>query len=219
MPTQPPSKPPDPPPVLPENTPHNGGNTPPTTSNTANTISVENLEQSRSGLHWESQGTNPNALNSTISSQNLKTGPSPLISEVPKTLGVVSLAPDSSEFFTLENVLPNANREPVGPTTLHAPDHMIGHGITIQNLKFQAIPTPDAPEVAVFPTDHTLGNRGISPSTGLQLPHAPHPRTQHEIPHLPAKNQKIPTRDARGTHAPPLGPSRAARGAHSPAPN
>ncbi|KAL2552565.1 Uncharacterized protein Fot_06184 [Forsythia ovata] len=112
----PPTKPPDPPPSLPENNTIDGGNTSPTTSTTEIRHIAADLGQNKSVLHWESRGMHPNALNSTSYDQNLDMGPSPMISEAPKTPRMVSPTSNLTGIKTLENVQQISIRDPVGPT-------------------------------------------------------------------------------------------------------
>ncbi|KAL2559076.1 hypothetical protein Fot_03815 [Forsythia ovata] len=54
-------------------------------------------------------------------------GPSPMISEAPKTPRMVSPTSNLTGINTLENVQQISIREPMGPTNVHAPDPQIGH--------------------------------------------------------------------------------------------
>ncbi|KAL2482336.1 uncharacterized protein Fot_43780 [Forsythia ovata] len=190
----PPTKPPDPPPSLPENNTIDGGNTSPTTSTTEIRHIAADLGQNKSVLHWESRGTHPNALNSTSYDQNLDMGPSPMISEAPKTPRMVSPTSNLTGIKTLENVQQISIHDPVGPTKLHAPDPQLGNVIPTTRPKFQPDRTPDAPVGPIFQTEQSLRKQAISPSVDLQIENAPHSQNQHEIMHLPVKNHRIPTR-------------------------
>ncbi|KAL2549676.1 hypothetical protein Fot_11206 [Forsythia ovata] len=183
----PPTKPPDPPPSLPKNNTIDGGNTSPTTSTTEIRHIATDLGQNKSVLHWESRGTHPNALNSTSYDQNLDMGPSPMISEAPKTPRMVSPTSNLTGINTLENVQQISIRDPVGPTKLHAPDPQLGNVIPTTRPKFQPDPTPDAPVGPIFQTEQSLGKHAISPSVDLQIENAPHSQNQHEIIHLPTQ--------------------------------
>ncbi|KAL2520508.1 hypothetical protein Fot_24431 [Forsythia ovata] len=54
-------------------------------------------------------------------------GPSPMISEAPKTPRMVFSTSNLTGINTLENVQQISIRDPMGPTKLHAPDPQLGH--------------------------------------------------------------------------------------------
>ncbi|KAL2538992.1 Uncharacterized protein Fot_20383 [Forsythia ovata] len=104
----------------------------------------------------------PNALNSTSYDQNLDMGPSPMISEAPKTPRMVSPMSNLTRINTLENVHQISIREPVGPTKLHAPDPQIGNVISTTQPKFQPHRTLDAPVRPDFENEQLLRKQAIS---------------------------------------------------------
>ncbi|KAL2508620.1 uncharacterized protein Fot_32267 [Forsythia ovata] len=183
----PPTKPPDPSPSLPENNTINGGNISPTTSTTEIRYIAVDLGQNKSVLYWESRGTDPNALNSTSYDQNLDMGPSPMISEAPKSPRMVSPTSNLTGINTLENVQQISIREPMGPTMLHASDPQIGNVIPTTRPKFQPDRTSDTPVGPDIQNEQSLGKQAISPSMDLQIDNAPHAQNQHEILHLPTQ--------------------------------
>ncbi|KAL2545606.1 Uncharacterized protein Fot_14839 [Forsythia ovata] len=119
--------------------------------------------------------------------KNLDMGPSPMISEAPKTPRMVSPTSNLTGINTLENVQQISIRDPVGPTKLHAPDPQLGTVIPTTRPKFQPDRTPDAPMGPNFQTEQSLGKQAISPSVDLQIENAPHAQNQHEIPYLPTQ--------------------------------
>ncbi|KAL2501227.1 hypothetical protein Fot_35075 [Forsythia ovata] len=137
-------------------------------------------------------------------------GPSPMISEAPKTPRMVSPTSNLTRINTLENVQQISIREPVGPNMLHAPDPQIGNVILTTRPKFQPDRTSDAPVGPDIQIEQSLRKQAISPSVDLQIENAPHAQNQHEIPQLPVKHHRIPTSIHTGPtlEAPlPAGPS------------
>ncbi|KAL2489358.1 CRIB domain [Forsythia ovata] len=114
-------------------------------------------------------------------------GPSPMISEAPKTPRMVSPTSNLTGINTLENVQQISIRDPVGPTKLHAPDPQLGNVIPTTRPKFQPDRTPDAP------TQQTVGpdSRHVGPPT-IDFSHSIHMGPSLEAP-LPAGPSHLST--------------------------
>ncbi|KAL2508618.1 Uncharacterized protein Fot_32265 [Forsythia ovata] len=96
-------------------------------------------------------------------------GPSPMISEPPKTPRMVSPTSNLTRINTLENVQQISIRDPVGPTKLHAPNPRLGNVIPTIRPKFQPDRTSDAPVGPNIQTEQSLEKQAISPSVDLQI--------------------------------------------------
>ncbi|KAL2552601.1 hypothetical protein Fot_06220 [Forsythia ovata] len=198
----PPTKPPDPPPSLPENNTIDGENTSPTTSTTEIRHIAADLGQNKSVLHWESQGTHPNALNSTSYDQNLDMGPSPMISEAPKTPRMVSPTSNLTGINTLENVQQISIRKHVGPTNVHVPDPQIGHsggsrfGVladpTLDIVQCSTVVSSTTLVSTISQTQQTVGpnSRHVRPT--IDFSHSIHTGPTLEAP-LPAGSSHLST--------------------------
>ncbi|KAL2553572.1 Uncharacterized protein Fot_07191 [Forsythia ovata] len=114
-------------------------------------------------------------------------GPSPMISEAPKSPRMVSPTSNLTGINSLENVQQISIRELVGPTMLHAPNPQIGNVIPTTRPKFQPDRTSDAPVGPDIQNEQSLGKQAISLSVDLQIENAPHAQNQYEILYLPTQ--------------------------------
>ncbi|KAL2543778.1 Uncharacterized protein Fot_13011 [Forsythia ovata] len=97
-------------------------------------------------------------------------GPSPMISEAPKSPRMVSTTSNLTRINTLENMHQISIREPVGPTMLHAPDPQIGNVIPTTRPKFQLDRTSDAPVGPDIQNEQSLGKQAISKLKTRHMP-------------------------------------------------
>jgi hypothetical protein len=162
-------------------------------------------------------GTFSNAFETPSYAPNQGLGPSPMIPEGPKTLGVVAMATESTGIERSNPELPKSDFAitfSVADTLMHAPYQHITHEEANLRLKNQPIPTKDAPATSPASFANSAGKMQIPANPDLISGDASYRNDQHEIPHLPVKNQNFPTtfenrrripatlRQARGGHAP-----------------
>ena len=144
----------------------------------------------------KNHGTNPKVVETPTSDQNLDMGPSPMIPEGPKTLGVVEISSKSPEIDRSNPEGPKTDFS-INPSTElkqgHAPDHQITHEKANLRLKNHPIPTADAPSPAIAISGQSLGKSQIPANPELISENGTYRDDQHEIPHLPVKNHKFLT--------------------------
>ncbi|KAL2537850.1 hypothetical protein Fot_19241 [Forsythia ovata] len=122
-------------------------------------------------------------------------GPSPMISEAPKSPKMVSPTSNLTGINTLENVQQISIRKPVGPTMLHALDPQIGHsggsrfGVladpTLDILQCSTVVSSTTLVSTISQTQQTVGpdSRHVGPT--IDLSHSIHTGPTLEAP-LPA---------------------------------